>query len=36
MLATWAWWGMLIGALKTGFYALAMQGLGHFTVSTVM
>jgi hypothetical protein len=36
MLARTVQWGMLIGAVKTGFYALAMRGLKHSTVSGVM
>jgi hypothetical protein len=36
MLASSARWGMLIGAVKLGFYALTMRRLGHFTGSVVM
>jgi hypothetical protein len=36
MLATRVQWGMLIAASKTGFYALAMRGLGTSTAGGVM
>jgi hypothetical protein len=36
MLAIPVQWGMLIAAVKTGFYALAMRGLATSTVGAVM
>jgi hypothetical protein len=36
MLASPVQWGMLIAAFKTGFYALAMRGLGRSAAGVVM